>query len=324
MIIPCKDGAATLPTTFQSLLTQFREPERLQVIFVDDGSTDDTHRVVDEFAERLPHFEHVRNPVPTGLANARNAGLALATADHIAFLDGDDWLVPGHLETVLTTATELDVDFVRTDHVAVEGTKRSLRRAPMAIRGQRLDPRDGILPNNESTMVDYPYAWAGVFHRRLVDAGLLAFPADFMTAEDRSWIWKLHLKAQSYAVADVAGVCYRRGTAGTLTQIVDARQLDFIRAFGLIVDQVQADQEADRWWPKVIRNWFAILEHQLRRFHRAPAPLRRQLRSGAVAVTRRMPEEQLHSEFRHQARKRRLRIHRHLGDDLHFLREAWA
>ena len=61
-----------------------------------------------------------------------------------------------------------------------------------------------------------------------------------------------------------------------------------------------------------------------RLYDRPPAALRRQLRVGAIAVTQQMPEDVLRAEFRLQARKRRLRIHRHLGDDLHFLREAWA
>jgi len=41
------------------------------------------------------------------------------------------------------------------------------------------------MPVTDTTMVDYPYAWAGIYHRRLVDRGLLHFHDGLRTAEDR-------------------------------------------------------------------------------------------------------------------------------------------
>lgn len=244
LIIPAKDEGARLATTFGSLRQQFEDPADLQVIFVDDGSSDHTAEVVETWAPRFPHFDTLRHETPHGLADSRNDGLALARADHIAFLDGDDWLRPGHLAAIHDALTRLDVDFVRCDHTTVTGSVRSLKRAPMSVRGLPLRPRAGILPAHDSTMIDYPYAWAGGFHRRLLDEGLLSFPAGFQTAEDRSWIWNLHLHARSFAVIDAPGICYRRGTATSLTQIYDRRQLDFTRAFQRIFDLVVADAES--------------------------------------------------------------------------------
>lgn len=321
IIIPAKNGAPYLPTMFGSLLQQGDIWQRSQLIFVNDGSTDDTPRVLDEYADQFPHFDVITNSEASGLANGRNQGLDAAIGEHIVFLDGDDWLAPNHLPTLMETAHHLDVDFLRCDHTTVEGTKRSFKRAPMAVRNRALDPRVGILPVYESTMVDYPYAWAGMFHRRILDRGILKFPANMMTAEDRSWIWRLHLQADSFAVVDAPGILYRRGLPGSLTQILDARQLDFIRAFSQVFSLIHADPEPDRWWPKATRNWLAILDHQIKRFGASPISLRSQLRRGAGIVSSQIPSDLLHAEFVQQKPSRQLNISSYLGDTNGFIKE---
>lgn len=321
IIIPAKNGAPYLPTMFGSLLRQGDTWDRTQLIFVNDGSTDSTPEVLARHAEDFPRFEVITNAEAGGLANARNQGLAAAVGQHIAFLDGDDWLAPNHLSTMLEHAHRLDVDFLRCDHTTAEGTKRTFKRAPMSVRGVGLDPRTGILPVYESTMVDYPYAWAGLFHRRLLDRGILGFPADFMTAEDRSWIWRLHLQADSFAVVDAPGILYRRGVTTSLTQILDDRQLDFIRAFAQVFDLISGDAEADRWWPKAIRNWLAILDHQITRFAPSPVALRMKLRRGAGTVSAKIPTELLAQEFTQQKPSRQLNISSYLGDSGKYIME---
>ena len=111
---------------------------------------------------------------------------------------------------VLAIST-LGVDFVRTDHVQTTNGQRVVVRAPEARRNRVLDPRSSILPMTTSTMVDYCYAWAGIFDRRIAD--LLTFPDGLFTAEDRSWAWRLHLQAASYAVVGHPGILYRRGVS---------------------------------------------------------------------------------------------------------------
>ncbi|HJA37481.1 MAG TPA: glycosyltransferase family 2 protein [Candidatus Brevibacterium intestinigallinarum] len=322
LIIPAKDEGARLATTFGSLRQQFADPADLQVIFVDDGSSDDTAEVVETWAPRFPHFDTLRHETPHGLADSRNDGLALARADHIAFLDGDDWLRPGHLAAVHRALTDLDVDFVRCDHTTVTGGARSYKRAPMSVRGLPLRPRAGILPAHDSTMIDYPYAWAGGFHRRLLDDGLLRFPAGFQTAEDRSWIWDLHLHARSFAVIDAPGICYRRGTATSLTQIYDRRQLDFTRAFQRIFDLVVADAESQALWPKAARNWLAILQHHVGRLPRMEADVRHEFSALTTEVSHRIPADVLRAELRAASKKRFNAVLPYLPDRFAHLQET--
>jgi len=297
IVLPAKDQAPFIDDALRSLAKQFEDPRELEVIVVDDGSDDGTGDLAAAHSARLPLLRVLRNEVPRGLATARNQGLRLTSAPVVGYMDGDDWLAPGHLETTERALLELGVDFVRTDHVKVTGTKRELTRAPQAVRNRVLDPRDSILPDTHSTMVDYPYAWAGLFRRRLVERGLLDFPDGLFTAEDRPWIWRLFLQAESYAVVNSPGIMYRRGVASSLTQIYDERQLDFGKSFLQTFDVVAADREAERWWPKVARSFLAVAAHHRGRRHDMTTDVEARQSAAITACFEAMPPAVLASSF---------------------------
>lgn len=297
VVVPAKDAADVVSDALVSLTRQGLGPDELQVVLVDDGSSDGTGEVAAGFAPRLPGLTVVRHERALGLASARNAGLAHATGRYVTYLDADDWLAPGHLAHLADALDDLRCEFVRTDHTTVQGRDRVLRRAPQARRGVVLDPRGSILPSEHSTMVDYPYAWAGMYDRALATDGLLTFPDGLHTAEDRPWVWRLHLQAHAYAVVDSPGVRYRRGSSSSLTQVVDSRQLHVVPAFEQVVALVAADRDAELWWPKVVRTVIAVGSHHLRRARRMTPSDRRALRAGVGRLVRSLPEDVLHAEL---------------------------
>jgi len=293
VILPAKDAGAYIGTTLETLTRQFDDPAALKLVAIDDGSRDDTGKIMRRYAERFPHAEVLRNDRPRGLADARNQGVEHAEGDAFCFLDGDDWMQPRRLEVLTTRLRELGCDFVRTDHVTVKNGRRALVRAPHPWREQVADPREAILPENEPTMVDYPFAWAGIFHRRLIDRGLAQFPPGLFTAEDRPWIWRLHLQAESFAVVDAPALLYRRGVSTSLTQVRDRRQLDFARAMAEVLDIVNDDSEAERFLPKVVWTALALSSRHLVRSRRMTPALRAEMRAGILGVIRRLPEAQV-------------------------------
>ncbi|MFD9319700.1 glycosyltransferase family 2 protein [Streptomyces sp. NPDC060053] len=292
VVVPCYNIESYLPETVTSLVNNARDD--FEFIFVEDRSTKDrTYEALLALTERLGNSRVIRHERNGGLATARNTGIDVAEGRYLTFLDGDDWLAPGYLAQLVDVAERFDVDFVRTDHVQVTGLERAVHRAPEGRRHTPLDPRTSILPVDDTTMVDYPYAWAGVYHRRLLDRGMLRFHDGLRTAEDRPWIWDLHRRAESYVVASLHGVFYRRGIASSLTQIGDVRQLDFFRSFDLVLAELADDPEADRLRAKALRNFCVVIAHQLidrRRFERSVAAKLKRLAAGALGA---MSEEEL-------------------------------
>lgn len=292
VIVPAKDAGEFIGTTLETLTRQFADDHALKLVAVDDGSSDDTGAIMHRYAERFAHAEVVRNATPRGLASARNQGLARVEGDAFCFLDGDDWMQPGRLPALHRALRELDCDFVRTDHVTVKRAERRLVRAPFTHRGIAADPRAAILPVDDRSMVDYPFAWAGLLHRRVLDRGIADFSDGLFTAEDRPWIWRLHLQASSFAVVDAPHVLYRRGLSDSLSKTLDRRQLHFSRALGEVLDLVEADREAERILPKAVFSVLALSAHHLVRARRMQPSVRRELRAGIRSLLARLPRDQ--------------------------------
>ncbi|MFF0199218.1 glycosyltransferase family 2 protein [Streptomyces sp. NPDC005017] len=294
VIVPFYNVQQYAPDTLRSLRMNARSD--FEFVLVDDHSQDETPAILERAAEELSEVarvRHVRHEVNGGLATARNTGLDLATGEYVTFLDGDDWLARGYLSDLVDAHERLGCDFVRVDHVQATARARTVHRVPVGLRGEVLDPRAAILPADRSTSVDYAYAWAGCYHRRLVDRGLVHFTDGLRTAEDRPWIWKLHREADSFAVLDLYGVFYRRGVATSLTQIGDVRQLDFIRAFDQVVEETAADRDADRLLPKAVRTYCAIIAHHLSEIEKFEPAVARELRARSAAAIQRMPQDAL-------------------------------
>ncbi|CDR09158.1 glycosyltransferase family 2 protein [Streptomyces iranensis] len=310
VIVPFYNVQTYAPDTLRSLRANARED--FEFILVDDCATDGTPEILERAERDLPGAVYVRHQKNGGLATARNTGLDNATGEYLAFLDGDDWLAPGYYAQLLAAIEDLGCDFVRTDHVQCTARARSITRVPHGRRDEVMNPRDVILPADRSTSVDYPYAWAGMYHRRLVDEGLLHFTHGLRTAEDRPWIWRLHREARSFAVLGLAGVFYRRGVSSSLTQIGDVRQLDFIRAFDQVIEETARDRDADALLPKAVRTYCAIISHHLGNIERFEPQVARKLRSMSAAAMKRMPQDVLKDaldsmDYERAARLRRVK-----------------
>lgn len=157
VIVPFFNVQPFVPDALRSLRANARHD--FEFLLMDDGSTDRTPQLLEEGAGSLPGARIIRRD-HTGVAALRNAGIDEARGEYLTFMDGDDWLAPGYLPQLVRAMDELDVDFLRTDHVQCTGSSRNVIRAPHGRRNARIDPRAAILPADRPTLVDYPYSWA--------------------------------------------------------------------------------------------------------------------------------------------------------------------
>lgn len=109
VVIPVYNVGRYLPQCLESVLRQsYRE---LEIIIIDDGSTDGSGSICDSFARRDGRIRvlHTENK---GLAAARNLGPAIAEGSYLMFLDSDDWIEPDTVKTLLETAIRYEADIV--------------------------------------------------------------------------------------------------------------------------------------------------------------------------------------------------------------------
>lgn len=105
VIVPVYNVASYLPQCLDSILQQ--DYEKLEVILIDDGSTDESGAICDRYASEDNRIRviHQKNG---GAAAAKNAGLRVATGAYLAFADSDDFLAPGAYSYMLRALRESD------------------------------------------------------------------------------------------------------------------------------------------------------------------------------------------------------------------------
>lgn len=267
VVIPTFNREHLIGEALESVRVQgFRD---LEVIVVDDGSSDGTRRLVEAVAEADPRFRY-RNQPNRGAGSARNAGLELATGEYLAFLDSDDAWRPWHLELMLASLDRLpEAGFVWTDMDAVDGTgaviaRRGLRSTLTAWRhfsddqlfstslslselGVAIPPEDQgrrlYLGDVFSAMVMGNLVLpSSVLMRRTRLEEVGRFDEHLVTGEDYEFFVRA-CRAGPVAFADISDVRYRMGTDDRLSG--PAMGLPIAHAYLDVVDRT-LEQDADR------------------------------------------------------------------------------
>jgi len=127
VIIPAYNKAALTVKTVESVLGQTYE--NIEIIVVDDGSTDDTAQRMASFGDKIQYIRKENG----GACSARNRGIRSAQGDYLAFLDCDDMYLPEKIEKAVEyLETNTNFGFVHTPvYMATGGAKRVLRRYPL-------------------------------------------------------------------------------------------------------------------------------------------------------------------------------------------------
>jgi succinoglycan biosynthesis protein ExoO len=110
IIMATLDGANTIGKAIES--AQDQTLRDIEIIVVDDGSTDGTGDLVSAMAGKDARIKCVRLPQNIGVGGARNVALVHATGEWVAILDADDWYEPNRLENLLKAARDTKADLV--------------------------------------------------------------------------------------------------------------------------------------------------------------------------------------------------------------------
>jgi hypothetical protein len=108
IIVPAFNVSAYLRRCVDSLLRQTHR--NLQIVIVNDHSTDDTGEQLDRFAALDPRVEPLHLSTNVGMHAARAAGLRLARGEFVGYIDADDWIAPGMYADLLAHSLEADAD----------------------------------------------------------------------------------------------------------------------------------------------------------------------------------------------------------------------
>lgn len=247
VVVACHDVEEFLPACLDSLAAQSLPPS--QVVLVDDGSTDGTGRVCQEYAGRFPGWIVVQGP-GSGPGGARNIGLAAVTGDYLAFVDGDDVVPPDAYRILIQTMDQTGSDFALGDVRRYDGVNlRPSGPHRSAVVGTKLRTN---IRRTAGLMYDTT-SWNKVFRMSFWRSNDLAF-RPHVSYEDLPVMIAAHLAAESVDIikqpvywwrrrvdAD-ASITQRRGEVSNLRDRLDA--IEAVQA--LVVDDELLKRRHDR------------------------------------------------------------------------------
>ncbi|MET8785497.1 MULTISPECIES: glycosyltransferase [unclassified Streptomyces] len=257
-----------LTECLDSLLGQSIGRDRLEIVAVDDGSTDDSGAELDRFAAEYPDTVKVLHQANSGgPAAPSNRALDVATGRYVYFIGSDDHLGEEALERMVACADEHGSDVVVGKMVGTNG--RYVHQALYKENNPDIGLTDSALP--------WTLANTKLFRRELVEAHKLRFPEDLPVGSDQPFTIEACVRARKISVvADY--ICYyavKRGDASNITYRADhmarlrctAEIMDFTA--GLIEEGPQRDAVLRRHFTwelaKLVQDDFPALDRALQK-----------------------------------------------------------
>lgn len=217
VIVPIYNCEKYIRKCVDSILVQTYT--NLEIILVDDGSTDAGGNICDAYAKQDARIKVIHQS-NAGLSVARNAGVKNAQGEYISFVDADDWVEPIFIETLWKTATKYQTLISGVSRYVAYGDRIQPEYMSFAARTEKLISVDAEHFNSEQTLemlfVDFDrYVTSKLFHVSLFQYTL--FPEGF-TFEDIWILYRLFQHINAIAINNVPLYWYNRQNENSLSR----------------------------------------------------------------------------------------------------------
>jgi glycosyltransferase involved in cell wall biosynthesis len=217
----------------------------LEIICIDDGSTDGAQDIVDEYASCDERFIVIHED-NQGESHARNVGLDMATGDYIAFVDCDDWIEPDMYEILLSAVKKTSAQM----SVASWFKDNAQNSEPI----QNIKPvKEGIFHRDDlmryiyirDVYKSFAYMWDKLYKKELLkrpDGTLIRFDESMPLGGDVLFLSEITLNTQSAVYTDKCLYHYRQQeVSGCHTRDLE-RLRSWIRSYEMVIDLYEKNQ----------------------------------------------------------------------------------
>ncbi|GAA3906779.1 glycosyltransferase [Microbacterium invictum] len=241
IVLPVFNDEATVAAALESALRQTL-PE-IEVICVDDASTDGTAAVIERFCARDPRVRLIRQERNLSAFQARRAGIFAAEAEHLLFLDGDDELVPDAAEKALARAHAAGADLVGFGVTVVErdgstgnAYERRLQPVHRALDGAEV--LRGLFPIGTPAQGQL---WRYLFRTRVLRDAHALLPDELALprVNDLPLMFLVAALATSYVSTDDKLYRYHFGRGGSGHRIDSVERAEFYASAITSIDSIR-------------------------------------------------------------------------------------
>lgn len=258
IIVPVYNVADYLQKCLDSLLEQDLPQNEYEIIVVNDGSTDNSGEIAQQYADKYPNITLI-NQANQGLSGARNTGIKHSKGDYIQFVDSDDYLEKNVLGGLLKQVENDDLDVLRFryQNVRINNTSniyeifKPYKSSSFLFDDYSLDVTDGVNFLNERFGTAC-YAWAFILRKEILNNCIFK-PGIYF--EDTEWTPRMILKSQRIASTDTIVYNYLM-REGSITKAVNRDKQrkvveDKIRLIDSLLEHSK-DLENKSWFERMI------------------------------------------------------------------------
>lgn len=197
-----------LEEALDSILNQSLGHEQLEVLMVDDASTDSSGEIIDQYAAKYDNFQAIHLPENSGgCGRPRNVGIDNATGEYIMFLDSDDYYANDICEVLYNTITQAQADVASSKYIVFsDETEHKVK-----YRALGSDKVINIKSIDEDVrlLTTAPSVWTKIYSRKLIYYNQMRFTENIL-AEDMVFVLEAFLKADGIVfLNDHYGYYYR-------------------------------------------------------------------------------------------------------------------
>lgn len=245
VIVPVYNVEQYVAKCLDSIINQTYK--NLEIICVDDGSTDKSGYICDEYAKKDSRIK-VFHKANGGLASARNAALTHVTGDYIGFVDSDDWIEPEMYETLVHNLEQNSVDMVCCNFSKIYNDRIDVMKNEWDIKNSVLDTADILYYafNRDHHKGFAIYVWNKLFTADKIKN--YRFDESLAEAEDVDFISKV------IAVNNMKGFYIEKSLynylqrSSSLTYSKDLNmRADFLKSYSKVIEACNEFTEALIW-----------------------------------------------------------------------------
>lgn len=211
IIVPVYNAEKNISRCIESVLNQTYKD--FELILMDDGSTDSSGKICDEYAAKDERVRVVHK-ANSGVSDTRNQGIAIAKGEYLQFIDSDDWITQDATGHFVRMAQEYECDMVIADFYRVIGERVSQKGA---IEKEGLLDRDAYATQMMQKPADFYYGvlWNKFFKRSIIEKYHMKMDSSISWCEDFIFNLEYIRNIQSVYVMKVP-VYYYVKTKGSL------------------------------------------------------------------------------------------------------------
>ena len=242
IIIPAYNVEQFLPKCLDSILTQ--QGADFEVICVNDGSTDGTLPLLENYAEKYSNLKVVSQQ-NQGMSTARNRGLQEAQGEYVLFVDSDDWLCENSLQQLAQQLSGEDiVCFNAKKYIETSGqyVENELPKIDETISGWEYFNRQRLVP----TEIHFVCIWQRAYKRNFLIDNKLCFAEGILRAEDDLFTTMAMYHAKTLKVVDICAYVYRVRPSSITTTVNIKRWYDSLRVQEILADFFVPLQDIDK------------------------------------------------------------------------------